>query len=245
VARESAGRFRKWWELISENMRDSAMKTANKRRIDAMAAIKKATSSFAEEHATYHAGVLDNLLDTPAFASNLLAYYAACRDMPRDAKRKLTSAREAVGRVIDDELGRLCDAGDEFLEALIKTPEKIEIQITTPPKRREVDLFWFVYDPLFPAEIASAMVDRLRSEAAWLLMKFARNWSTDDIREIARERVTCLRNYARYVAGIPGNNLELIPPAERLDVAALLERARIGQEHINAIAPQIIKELQK
>lgn len=220
---------------------------------EAQRRMAEATHLFLEDRPAYSPDIVDSLLELPAFQANYAAFLilaAKTGGMTRHALRGSGPSIDTLPAVGDpqrtaiESLNRLVadlqthDGGPDV--------QPVQLDVTTPKSRQQLDLFWFAYDPGVPAEIADAMVGRLESETARMIWWHAPStWTSEDRVQIVKHRERSFLRYARFVAGIPGSRMTSIPVEDRLRVVEVLERTRRGRENVLAQLPRIVAEIKQ
>ncbi len=237
-----------WVDVLRPRMHEVSRENASRAVSYTYAAMKTATKQFLKGHKGYSEKVVDRLLDFSPFQTNYAAFLQACaeataagqlsrvstRPQPDDLPPTHSPAYEHVKRL--NQL--LVELRDHSANEAV-TPVSFSVQ--TQPARRRGNLFWFVYDPGVPAAIADAMVGRLESETARMMLWCASEWSVDDRIELLKHRERSLRRYAGFIAGIPGAVMPSIPAELRLNVPTILRQHAQGRDLLEAQIPRLLE----
>jgi hypothetical protein len=186
----------------------------------------------------YHAKVVDDLLDDEVYRGRFAEFlYFAQRSKSRPPQRGSGAALPARAD-IQDISGRC----DRLISDIRANGSPLNLQIATSANEQRKNLFWFVFDPLFPADISHAFTGRLESETSFVVAREAPHWSADDVLAVLRQREQGLLRFARFVAGIPGSTLATVPESDRLDVESIMAATNAGLAKFGAQINELLND---
>lgn len=200
----------------------------------AVSRIDEAARHFLADPPHYRPDIVDDLLAMEAFHTSYAAFAAS--KAPEPARGPQLESIAVTDAALAPHIASLnVVVGELSAHCHDENVEPVQLEVHTPEPERTSNLLWFVHDSGVPAAIAEAMLARLQSEAAHVIRCHAPvTWTTEDMIAIIQHREHALRGYARFLAGLRGPPITIIPPGERMDVADVMRQHAAGRANLDA-----------